>query len=73
MAGQPTVQLADGCTTKTSGVNGAGLWLFTRERVGNPSMIQEMRSYLKNMGIATSELNNVTQAGCPYKDAYIKE
>ena len=40
--GQPTEPGADGgCTTKTTGVNGAGFWLFTREPVADSSTIEQ--------------------------------
>lgn len=72
-AGPPTESYPDGCTTKLTGVNGAGLWLFSRSRVAPESQIVDMRNMLKNMGYTLSQLNNVTQAGCTYDGALIKE
>lgn len=70
--GAPNVQYPDGnCSTKLTGVNGSGLWLFTRSMNGS-KWIPIMRQYLENMGITTSQLLNVTQTGCRYEGAYIK-
>lgn len=70
-AGQPTVQYADGCTTKLSGTNGAGLWLFSRKPVADPADITHMRSLLTEMGYTLSQLLDVPQAGCNYDGAKI--
>ena len=72
IGGQPTEQYADGCTTKETGVNNAGLWLFSRSPVASKSSIQLMRDRLEKMGIARSRLFPVQQDGCVYKDAVIK-
>eukprot|EP00036_Acanthoecidae_sp_10tr_P008041 CAMPEP_0182921412 /NCGR_PEP_ID=MMETSP0105_2-20130417/4131_1 /TAXON_ID=81532 ORGANISM="Acanthoeca-like sp., Strain 10tr" /NCGR_SAMPLE_ID=MMETSP0105_2 /ASSEMBLY_ACC=CAM_ASM_000205 /LENGTH=223 /DNA_ID=CAMNT_0025058933 /DNA_START=41 /DNA_END=712 /DNA_ORIENTATION=- len=71
-AGQPTETYPDGCSTKLTGVNGAGLWLFHRMKVAPAAAIAEMRSLLASKGYALSQLNSVTQAGCTYPGAYIK-
>lgn len=71
-AGEPTESYTDGCTTKISGVNGAGLWLFHRMKVAPTKAIKEMRSLIRGMGYTLSQLNTVEQAGCTYKGARIK-
>ena len=48
--GQPSVEYSDGCTTKLEGTNGSGLWIFTRDPVGNPDDIQAARDALTAMG-----------------------
>lgn len=73
--GEPNVTYNDGnCSTSENGVNGSGLWLFTRERFGGFAMesVRSMRIYLRDYGITTSQLLNVTQVGCNYTGAYIK-
>eukprot|EP00750_Incisomonas_marina_P001334 INCI11119.1.p1 GENE.INCI11119.1~~INCI11119.1.p1 ORF type:complete len:264 (+),score=56.10 INCI11119.1:117-794(+) len=70
--GQPTVEYPDGCTTKTTGINEAGLWIFTREPVGAPADIAAAQDALKSMGFTLSQLNNVTQEGCEYAGAKLK-
>lgn len=71
-AGAPTVPYPDGCTTKTTGTNGAGLWLFTRAPVADPTLIANMRKELVGMGYTLNELIDVAQAGCKYEGAKIK-
>ena len=73
--GPPTVRYADGnCSTKLTGTNGAGLWLFTREPYGDFAInsVKIMRNILREIGYTTSLLLNVTQLGCNYSEAYIK-
>jgi len=72
IGGEPTEQYNDGCTTKTTGINGAGLWLFSRSPVAPEADLAAMQSVLKAEGIATSQLNTVAQEGCKYDGAYIK-
>ena len=70
--GPPTVKYPDGnCSTSLKGVNGSGLWLFTRERNGI-KYIPKMRSILINLGYTTSQLLDVNQTNCKYEGAYIK-
>lgn len=68
IGGQPNVRYTDGCTTKTNKVNNAGLWLFTKEPTPPNSIIDYMLNKLKILGISKSQLNNVTQKGCLYKN-----
>jgi lipocalin len=70
--GQPTVQYADGCTTKEKGTNGAGFWLFSREPVASEKTLTEMRTKATELGFTLSRLNPVEQAGCNYTRAVIK-
>ena len=73
--GPPTVRYADGnCSTKLTGTNGSGLWLFTREPYGDFAVnsVKIMRNILREIGYTTSLLLNVTQLGCNYSEAFIK-
>lgn len=72
IAGQPTEKFDDGCTTKETGVNGAGLWLATRDRVASNDTVLEMETALKSLGVATSRLFPVEQEGCKYDGAKLK-
>jgi len=72
IAGQPTIQLDDGCTTTETGVNNAGLWFFSRSPVAPLEQIAAMEAVLQAKGIASSELKDVVQAGCSYAGAFIK-
>tara|TARA_B100000989_G_scaffold161062_1_gene120253 strand:+ start:646 stop:1317 length:672 start_codon:yes stop_codon:yes gene_type:complete len=73
--GPPTVKYKDGnCSTKQTGTNGSGLWLFTRARYGPQAdyYTSEMRDILIQKGYTTSQLLNVSQRGCNYTGAFIK-
>lgn len=75
--GQPTdvVKTTDGsvqCTTKESGTNGSGLWLFSRVPVASDAVIKTMEDKLEAMGVSTSKLLPVAQKGCTYKDMPLK-
>lgn len=72
IAGEPTEKYADGCTTTTAGINGAGLWLFSRTPVASEETMREMKSTLALQGVAMSQLRKVAQTGCNYTGAYIK-
>lgn len=64
--GQPTVQYKDGCTTKTTGSNGAGFWYFSRVPLASLSVIKKLNKIAKSKGYTLSQLHNVTQANCSY-------
>ena len=64
--GQPTVQYKDGCTTKTSGSNGAGFWYFSRVPVASDNVIKKLNRIAKSKGYTLSQLHNVTQVNCSY-------
>lgn len=72
IGGEPTVEWADGCTTKETGTNGAGLWLFTRRPVATEAQMKAMHALLADKGIARSRLHQVAQAGCTYHQAVLK-
>lgn len=73
--GPPTVQYPDGnCSTSEKGVNGSGLWLFTRDNVEEnvAYYVNLMRESLKVLGYSVSQLLPVHQQGCNYSGAFIK-
>jgi len=70
--GAPTVQFDDGCTTKEAGVNGSGLWIFTRVPTGAGLWVEQARNRLQQLGYTLQRLKEVKQAGCKYKGALIK-
>jgi len=69
--GPPTVQYSDGCSTKETGVNGSGLWIFVKDTT-NINAVMEARKKLVELGYTLSRLLNVTQEGCKYEGACIK-
>ena len=71
--GNPTVQYNDGCTTKETGVNGSGLWIFTRAPVGSEEDVNAAKKALTNLGYTLQRLKKVVQTGCSYKGATIKK
>lgn|ERR1711966_42109 len=75
--GQPTEIIGDDsadvkCTTKTTGINGSGLWLFTRSPMPPNSVVDTMEATLADMGVSTAKLLDVKQAGCTYEGMPIK-
>jgi len=65
------------CTTKEGDsfldTNGSGLWLFTRDQIASTEAIAEMEQRLNDMGVFTGSLKPVTQDGCNYEGANIKQ
>lgn len=66
--GQPTEHYSDGCTTKVNGINGSGLWFFTRLQNPNNTLLELISNRAKNLGFTLQKLNDVEQKGCLYKD-----
>jgi lipocalin len=61
--GAPTVEGENGCRTG-SGVNDAGLWIFTRARKRDDAVIAEVRAIAGAKGFDLSVLNDVDQTAC---------
>lgn len=61
--GQPTVETPDGCRTGT-GVNNAGLWIFTRAQARDEITVRQAREVAKVYGFDLSVLNDVDQTHC---------
>jgi len=61
--GQPSIKTKEGCRTG-SGVNGAGLWIFTRKQQRDEALVQKVRGLAKAMGFDLSVLNDVDQTHC---------
>jgi len=70
--GQPTHKGTDGCRTGT-GVNDAGLWIFTRQQQRNDELVQKVRELAKNQGFDLSVLNDVNQTSCKPVGATLDE
>ena len=71
--GQPSVRVDNyTCTTKESGVNNSGLWIFSREQVISNDELMYLRNILLAKNISTEKLLNVPQNNCNYSKAYIK-
>merc|ERR1719220_2539895 len=61
--GQPSTKTSGGCRTG-SGVNGAGLWIFTRQQQRDEQLVQKVRRIAATQGFDLSVLNDVNQTGC---------
>ena len=70
--GKPTEKFPDGCTTKETGVNGSGLWIFTRSQIARPGDVEAAKKALQQLGYTTSRLKTVAQEACKYAGAVIK-
>merc|ERR1712224_722036 len=65
IGGQPDVKWEDGCTTKESGVNNAGLWLFSRKPVASPEAIGKMHALLKAKASRDRACTRWSRRGAP--------
>ena len=76
VAGQPTVENSDGCTTPDTCSSPAdfrcGLWLFTREPEPPRSVVADLMAAVKAKGISTQSLIAVNHTGCSYEGFEIK-
>lgn len=73
--GQPTEKFADGCTTKETGQNGSGLWIFVRDPAAARADSQEViaaKKRLHALGFTTSRLMPIDHKGCEYNGAVFK-
>lgn len=61
--GQPTVRTESGCRTG-SGVNDAGLWIFTNAQERDESIVQKVRDIASSQGFDLTVLNDVDQSNC---------
>lgn len=71
--GQPTVKYDDGCTTKETGTNGSGFWLFSRSEVAPADQLTMVKQKAKDLGFTLSRLHPVPQDGCKRDGAFIKK
>ena len=76
IAGQPTVQLSDGCTTPDTctspGDFRCGLWMFTRSSEPSPSVMASLMKAANEKGISTQRLLPINHTGCSYEGFEIK-
>lgn len=63
--GAPTVAGEGGFCRTGTGVNGAGLWIFTRQQTRNENLIQKVRRIAETKGFDLTVLNDVDQSSCP--------
>jgi len=61
--GAPTKASAGGCRTG-SGVNDAGLWIFTRQQKRDEELVSKVRGIAASKGFDLSVLNDVDQSEC---------
>lgn len=70
--GQPSVELDDGCTTPPDGINGSGLWLFSRLQDISPEDREAAYAAAAAQGVSLQRMLPVPQKGCVYSNAYLK-
>jgi len=61
--GPPKTASAGGCQMGT-GVNGSGLWIFTRKQQKDAALIEKVRGIATQKGFDLSILNEVDQSNC---------
>lgn len=65
ISGGPPKESGDNGLCRTgSGVNNAGLWIFTREQHRNPQLIEKVRGIAQAKGFDLSVLNDVDHSKC---------
>ena len=74
IGGQPSVRVSNTtCTTKISGINNSGLWLFSRKTILPQDDLKQLYNILESKNISSSQLIDVKQENCQYNGAYIKK
>merc|ERR1712087_332283 len=63
--GAPTIQGQGGLCRTGTGVNQAGLWIFTRQQTRNDNLVQKVRGIAEKKGFDLTVLNDVDQSSCP--------
>eukprot|EP00428_Durinskia_dybowskii_P018583 CAMPEP_0170225236 /NCGR_PEP_ID=MMETSP0116_2-20130129/12325_1 /TAXON_ID=400756 /ORGANISM="Durinskia baltica, Strain CSIRO CS-38" /LENGTH=228 /DNA_ID=CAMNT_0010475953 /DNA_START=83 /DNA_END=769 /DNA_ORIENTATION=- len=63
VSGGPPEQSAPGGCRTGNGVNGAGLWIFTRKQARDQALVDKVREIAKDKGFDLSVLNDVLQVG----------
>jgi len=67
--GQPEVATPFGCRTG-SGVNDAGLWIFTRQAKASSALVEKVRGIAEEQGFDLGVLNPVDHSNCTDLAAY---
>jgi lipocalin len=70
VGGPPDTESNGRCLYTIRGFNGNGFWLFTRDQVASPEMIQMMRDRAAELGMDVESLLPVMQEGCEYDGAF---
>merc|ERR1712217_858912 len=63
--GAPKMEGENGLCRAGSGVNDAGLWIFTRQQARDDALVQKVRSIAQKKGFDLTVLNDVDQSSCP--------
>jgi len=76
IAGQPSVELEDGCTTPNTcsgpAQTNCGLWLFTRDPKPDAAKVALVEDILHSKGISTTLLEEIDHTDCEYEGFAIK-
>merc|ERR1711972_231151 len=63
--GAPKIEGQGGLCRTGTGVNQAGLWIFTRQQSRDEALVQKVRQMAQSKGFDLSVLNDVDQTNCP--------
>merc|ERR1712066_238677 len=63
--GAPKIDGQGGLCRTGTGVNQAGLWIFTRQQTRDEALVQKVRQMAQSKGFDLSVLNDVDQSNCP--------
>lgn len=64
ISGGPPKNVAEGGCRTGTGVNGSGLWIFTRKQQKDADLIEKVRGIAAQKGFDLSVLNDVDQSNC---------
>ena len=65
--GPPTVDGDNGKCKTGTGINGSGLWIFTRQQARDDKLVNSIRLVANNLGFDLSVLKDVNQTGCNHQ------
>ena len=66
--GQPTIPTTGGKCKNGDGVNGSGLWIFTRAQERDDTLISKVRGLADAQGFDISVLNTVSHTKCSFNE-----
>eukprot|EP00162_Nutomonas_longa_P006463 comp17012_c0_seq1/m.27987 comp17012_c0_seq1/g.27987 ORF comp17012_c0_seq1/g.27987 comp17012_c0_seq1/m.27987 type:complete len:222 (-) comp17012_c0_seq1:258-923(-) len=64
VSGGPPKKPSNGACITGTGVDGSGLWIFTRSRIADPALVNQIVALAQKKGFDTSTLLPVVQEGC---------
>jgi hypothetical protein len=64
--GPPTIDGDNGKCKTGTGINGSGLWIFTRQQLRDDAVVNKVRFLADSLGFDLSVLQDVDQTTCSH-------